>query len=414
MPKGRELWLLQPRITHISNTLIRIVVSGRITPELRDWSATDWKLARVVANLQGILAHLHTCCAQHPFGPPGWQSFLSEQARLNRQRIDKLLGLYAALARELNARGVAAIPLKGCDLLTRVYDEPALRPTSDIDILVRPDQFKQAVAAVLAAGFEAAGGIKRHAVFALQPERVVSRIGEHPDNPIRVELHPAVDGMLSRTPYDITGALWASAGEHAFDGYRDQRPDLARLALHVLIHAACDMQPRGFRFSRVIDMRMLFARFTPGDWHALQAAIEDHKGHWWAYPPCALLARYYPNALPPEFLAALRRRCPRSLRALLRDADATYFSHCNLRMASLGEIAAWARTPWRAVDHAISLALPSKEERVAWTLSSQPSPHKLNWRRHLNRVRRALGIGQVRTLGEMMFSQIEAIADESP
>jgi hypothetical protein len=407
MPKGRELLRLQPRITHISDALIRVVVSGQIAPDLREWSELDWKLARVVANLQGILAHLHTRCAKTPFGPPDWQAFLAEQHRLNTLRIGKLLGIYNALAREMNTREVHAMPLKGCDLLTRVYDDPSPRPTSDIDVLVRPDQFERATEAVLAAGFIAAGGIKRHDVFVWPPETVVSKIGEHPDNPIRVELHPAVDGMLSRTPYDLTQAMWASSSTHEHNGVRDQRPDLAHLALHVLIHAACDMQPRAFRFSRVIDMRTLFARFSKTDWQALQSAIEREKGHWWAYPPCALLARHYPNALPPEFLAGLRQRCPLSLRLLMRDADATYLSYCNLRMATMGDIAAWARTPWRAVDHAISMTLPSKEERAAWTLSTRPAGPNQNWRKHFNRVRRVLGIGQMRTLGEMMFSQIE-------
>jgi hypothetical protein len=407
MPKGRELWQLQPRITQVSNALIQTVVSGQPAPGSSAWSDLDWKLARVVANLQGILAHLHKRCAHQPFGPPGWQAFLAEQGCLNQQRIDKLLGLYATLARAMNARGVAVMPLKGCDLLTRVYDEPALRPTSDIDVLVRPEQFEAATQAVLATGFEAVGGVKRHDVFTWPPETVVSKTGEHPDNPIRVELHPAVDGLLSRTPYDITEALWSSAREHSGGGYCDQRPDLAHLALHVLIHAACDMQPRAFRFSRVIDMNALFARFAEADWQALQAAIKAVNGHWWAYPPCALLARYYPGALPPDFLAELRRRAAASLRMLMRTADATYVSYCNVRIASVYDVAAWARTPWRAADHIVAMAIPPKEERAGWTLSTQQSAQTFDWRRHLRRFQRALGIGEVRTLGEFMFSQIE-------
>jgi hypothetical protein len=51
----------------------------------------------------------------------------------------------------LSAAGIPAVTLKGAALVETVYDEPALRPMEDYDVLVPREHFRRAVEAMLAA-----------------------------------------------------------------------------------------------------------------------------------------------------------------------------------------------------------------------------------------------------------------------
>ena len=53
----------------------------------------------------------------------------------------------------LAAQGIEVILLKGAALIATLYDEPALRPMDDLDILVSPAQFRAAVACLCERGY---------------------------------------------------------------------------------------------------------------------------------------------------------------------------------------------------------------------------------------------------------------------
>jgi len=57
------------------------------------------------------------------------------------------------LLREFDRNGIAAIPLKGTVMAERFFGHFAGRGTSDIDLLIKPDQMKEAIACVGNAGF---------------------------------------------------------------------------------------------------------------------------------------------------------------------------------------------------------------------------------------------------------------------
>lgn len=64
---------------------------------------------------------------------------------LHLQTLEQVLAVLAA-------EGIRPILLKGAGLIATVYGEPALRPTLDVDLLVAPDQFRQALHVLLHAG----------------------------------------------------------------------------------------------------------------------------------------------------------------------------------------------------------------------------------------------------------------------
>lgn len=62
------------------------------------------------------------------------------------------------IAGRLNRHGINVLVLKGAALAHLIYDDPALRPMRDIDILVAPEQLNRASALVSELGYEATSG----------------------------------------------------------------------------------------------------------------------------------------------------------------------------------------------------------------------------------------------------------------
>lgn len=85
--------------------------------------------------------------------PPAWRDALRGTAAVR-------LGLEATMARlaeafgEGDEAGIPWLPIKGCDLGSRVYPAREDRPTSDLDVLVAADRFADARSTLAEAGFE--------------------------------------------------------------------------------------------------------------------------------------------------------------------------------------------------------------------------------------------------------------------
>ncbi len=404
MPQGEALWRLQPRLNLISEWLVMCACGMTIDPGFFvAFSAAEWRLARAVAWSQGIAGLLHVRTQDAPFGPSDWRAYLAAQYASNRARVERMLSLLERILDEMNLRGIAPMPLKGMDLITRIYDDAALRPIGDIDLLVRPQDMAAAGEAVIAAGFAAEGGIKRHDVFVLPPNTVAEFLSERPDNPIKVELHPAVSGRIARLDYDLTERMWRGAAPESWRGRRILRSDIVALQLHLLVHAASDMHPRLLRAVRMHDAHLVYGRMSDSHMRQLLSEASAFNGSWWAFAPSALTTRYYPGSPPRWFLDELRARTHASLHWLIGRATATSMSACNVRRTSPFEFVAWAQTPAQALEHAFTIFVPTREDRDTWQLKSTAPGTSIGWSRHLGRLSRALNGKAVRAQSEMLF-----------
>ena len=102
-----------------------------------------------------------------------------DEARLFAQKV--AVGAVLEGAQEVLARAnVSAVVLKGAWLLTEVYPPDALRPTMDVDLLVREMDFQVAMDAFKLAGFS---------VHVADWREVVLR---HAELPLPIDLHRAV------------------------------------------------------------------------------------------------------------------------------------------------------------------------------------------------------------------------------
>jgi hypothetical protein len=143
------------------------------------------------------------------------------------------------------------------------------------------------------------------------------------------------------------------------------------------------------------------------DWTHFMADLRRLDGVWWAYPPAALTERYYPGSLPAEMLKQLGKGTHLSLRLMLARANATGLSACNVRRTRATEFAAWARTPWQAINHAATIVMPTRDDRETWTLKTTAPGTSRGWGNHVRRLKRAFNPAGVRAQSEMLFSLID-------
>jgi hypothetical protein len=270
------------------------------------WAARDadgWLAWRRAVTVQGLAAHLaHGPVAEAAASLPATEvAWLREQDERNTERIRRL---HADLARILGAaaaRGLEVMPLKGSLLTTMPGEDPYRRPMADLDLLVRPADRAGASALLTELGWRPVpehAPRPTHDTFVVGDGRVVDPVGEHAENPRRVDLHTEVKRHLWGwvDDDDLTPYLWAGATRSSVLGEPATVPTTAALFAHLAIHASSDLLVGRGRLVGWLDLGRLATRGAwPGD--APHPRV--------AYPALRLAARAQPTAMRGVDLAPL-------------------------------------------------------------------------------------------------------------
>jgi hypothetical protein len=323
------------------------------------WSELEWCIARAVASMQGVSSLL--CTNLHWQGPPDWCRFLDEQtiqSGIRHQHIEQVLRTVDSHARQAK---VPMIALKGAALYSSGIYAPGQRPMGDIDFLIQKSHMEATAQVLDAAGYEASYLSRRHQAFQPRIKNVSSRIrlGEHADNPIKVEVHTKIAESLPVTSVDITGHLVPEALQPGLNPYRST----AALMLHLLLHAAGNIRARALRLIQLHDIALLAERLSRNDWKELLDARPNGRSIWWAMAPLTLVQRYYPNRIDSSVLLELQSGCPRLLRGLSQRQLLCDVSWSNIRIAAFPGLE-WSRSPAEALKFMSSRILPSREARL--------------------------------------------------
>ena len=252
-----------------------------------------------------------------PALPEELRAWIALQEERNRTRIDRLHGELAGALRALSAMGVAAMPLKGSILTTRVGGDRHRRPMADLDILVHSDDLDAARGALVGLGYRrqmAANRRPTHDTF-LRPgnDEVVSFDGEHPDNPRPIELHVEVKRHLWAwvDDDDLTAFLWSGAREGTVLGEPALLPSDRALLAHLAIHATSDLLGSRGRLVQWLDVAEAAAD-ADGDASDAWAAMPHPR---LLYPALRLVARRFAGRFGDRLpdLASLQALMPESL-----------------------------------------------------------------------------------------------------
>jgi hypothetical protein len=357
---------LQPRIDRITEWLVATATGATAVPP-SDWADDDWRYARVIAHIHGIAPLLHAQGAG-VLGDSRWCDFLGAQHALNTQRNLRIRELSTRILRHAFELRAPVVPLKGVALLARLYDDIGLRPMADVDLFTTETHASVIEGCLIAAGLCMLEGGNRHRTFASPPNQIVDFFGEHPDNPIKVELHTQLAEHLPRELCDLTPIFARFCGPDAVADALPA-PDPLDHVLHALLHGSYHMMSRSLRFVGLRELHLLLVALVPGDWEALLRTLARIDGLWWAHPPLMLVQRYFPGDVPGDVLATTARSAPARLRDAMIKTSIASVSHCNISPRYAGHVLKWARHPADAALYVFERL--SGRGRVGWQTSNR-------------------------------------------
>ena len=331
---------------------------GTPLAEAPEWTAFEWRIARAVAAMQGVSPLLRTNLRWQ--GPQGWQEFLEEQHLQSVKRRLLIEGLLQDIDCRARLANVGFVALKGAALHALGLYGPGERPMGDIDLLVRPDDIAAVSEVLKQCGYELAFDYRRHLSFQPKGSQTPTaiRLGEHADNPVKIELHSKIAEQLPTTEVDITGFLIPDTMECGLNAY----PSLSSLLTHLLLHAAGNTRAHALRAIQLHDISLLAKRFSSGDWKQFLSMAAGDDRMWWSFVPLALTARYYPSAIPTEVIGRLKSDCPWLLQVTTRRRQLTSVSWSNIRIAAFPGIL-WSRSGLEALEFMRRRIWPTREAR---------------------------------------------------
>ena len=196
--------------------------------------------------------------------PLRWPGCASRTSAI-RRRIRRLHDDLARVLRAAAARGLEVMPLKGSLLTTTPGEDPYRRPMADLDLLVRPADRAAGAALLAELGWR---HVPEHAprpthdTFVIGDGRVVDPVGEHEENPRRVDLHTEVKRHLWGwvDDDDLTAYLWSGATRSTVLGEAATVPTTGALFAHLAIHASSDLLVGRGRLVGWLDLGRLAAR----------------------------------------------------------------------------------------------------------------------------------------------------------
>jgi hypothetical protein len=346
-----------------------------------DWSPIEWRLARAVAVIHCVSPLLSGSLRWE--GPAQWRDFLAGQkahVAARHRRIQELLGQIDARCRE---KGIAVVGLKGAALHSMGFYRAGERPMADVDLLVHAGDTTRTGQVLQSLGFNESFANWRHGVFVPKVCNLHKGMGEHTDNYLKVELHARIAEKLPLRITDVTDSVYPRTPHPGLNPY----PSNAALMIHLLIHAAGSMVPRSLRLLHLHDIALVSSRMAGSDWEQLKQG-QNMNRRWWALPPLQLTARYYPDAVPTDVLAALSNHCPWTLRHVVRHRRLSDVSLSYPWVEAFPGIA-WSRSCAEIVEYIGGRIWPDKESRRQRDirLETEPATSESQWGRLSQRQR---------------------------
>lgn len=167
----------------------------------------DWDRLSSYAGWHRVLPVLHDTLARlQPEGVPhDARARIAANAGATLRNNLLIAGELARLARLFAGRGIAMVPFKGPVLALRLYGGLALRPFTDLDLLVRPGDIPAAQELLAAAGYHPLvplHGAQERAYFRYEHDRtfVASREG---GGHVTLELHWRFFARYVAFPFDL-------------------------------------------------------------------------------------------------------------------------------------------------------------------------------------------------------------------
>lgn len=247
---------------------------------LSGWESLDedgWTAVAALAEAEGVSPLLYS-----RFKASGWPSSAPQSIRSvltaayyrSSANYSLLHGELKKILKTLVGAGVSVLVLKGMSLAGRLYSDPALRPMTDLDLLVPRGQVQVAVRLIQGCGYR------------VQKTTYHTVLWGGPGGKINVELHwsliPSPSGSTSQAGLD-----WFWAASEPFEPLpgRILSPEasLLYLSAHLMLQHGSgprliwlyDLHLLLTRYAKILDWPLLFAQARLFGWEGALAAALD-------------------------------------------------------------------------------------------------------------------------------------------
>jgi hypothetical protein len=197
----------------------------------------DWDALIDAADFHGLGPLLHRTIdrARPDSVPPHAAKLLDEADRESAKRGLALSAALLAMLDTLSADGIAALPLKGPVLAAALYSDPALRPSSDIDLLVRREAIPAALQVLAGVGYTLDQRLRRLPVQTLLAVNCEVTV-RHPQGvPLDLHWEIAQRGYPFRFDPEI---LWRAVRPSRLHGREVPGLEPEGLLLYLCVHGA--------------------------------------------------------------------------------------------------------------------------------------------------------------------------------
>jgi hypothetical protein len=336
------------------------------------WSEFEWRTARAAVAIHGVGPLLATALRWR--GPPEWQAFLADQRAHTEKRHRRIEALAKLIDQHAREARIPMVALKGAALHELGLYRAGERPMADLDFLVKESDMAAATQMLEAQGFRTKLSYWKNRVF--ESGSAVGGLGEHCDNPIKVELHWRICERLPLELTDISEHVFPKSPQPGLNPY----PSRVSLLMHLVLHAAGDMAGRELRLLQLHDLALVCGGMREQEWdEILRGGESGTQGPWWFLPPLRLAQRYYPNIVPSSVLSRLRRGCPPHLSRVTARKRLTDVSLSSVWIHAFPGIE-WSRSATESVRYMLARVRPDAEARTIRATDAASAPWALGSR----------------------------------
>lgn len=202
-------------------------------------AAPDWDYLIKTCHQNGVLPLVSANLLQK-FGdllPPDIREHLAVQFQEHTQHNLFMTAKLLEIARVFSEAEIPLLPFKGPVLAMRAYGNLSLRQFVDLDILVQPKNFDEAIEQMVGRGYRAVSKIpwmKRKALF-FAGRKDIGLISD--DQKARIELHWKLSGSHFALPLELN-QLWERLEEINLGGVKLKTLAFADLFVYLCLHGS--------------------------------------------------------------------------------------------------------------------------------------------------------------------------------
>jgi len=287
--------------------------------QIADWGPMMWHAACFTVQAHGIAPLLYRVLTDLDVldnFDKGFRDYIRDQYFLNRERIGRIQEILQTLLAQANYHHIPVMPLKGSILINSYYPDPAVRPMADIDLLIYPENIEQLSRLLESMGFRAL--VSYHHKVYTNSIKPVSFDGEHPDNPIKIELHHAAQWPIGLLDLDMTDVIWEKS-ENNYLGFSSIfSPARERLLLMLICHNARNQFNGWMRLFHLHDISIVTRRMDDEQWSELGAIVQEHGLERVMFSVLSIAKRFIGIDLPDGFLEEQKWNTPPKLQSQVK------------------------------------------------------------------------------------------------